>query len=608
MNIEAIPLPMAQRETWVSKKRSVNGLSPHHSGNGRGHEDFEKEKLFMNPNEEACQMRNRKAKPQSFQVIRSYPSITTGGATMNSNIRKRLISSALVVAVILALVVTAAAWAQDILPGPVTSLPVYIGAPALANPLPPVQVPQNPFLTLNPWNNVHNDSWMSDVYNIAGPLGRQPVILTSRLEAARRLAESRSFICGALTFDSRGRIVTTCGSPNRAGEPKPESSLVLIDPLTLEVLAYEHLDLTSNQEAAYGSSYMYLDNRDRAVVTVTDHVLVFEQHGPPGNLRFKKVEDYDLSDWVAPNDNIQVVMPDFQGRLWFAVRHSGLIGVLDPATGAVLGSLLLREEKEEPEQIANSFPFIQVDADTSDAFVVTTKAMYRLTASFDGAPYMVWRSEYKNFGGQKPGQLSPGSGTSPTVIDGGKYVAITDNDDQMHVVVYRTAGPDEERVVCEVPVFEPGAGACEDSLIGLGRSLIVANQYGYQFDEETFRSTPTEPGIARVDVDAKGKHCKLVWANDQVAAPQVGPKMSTETGLAYFFTRKYDQTVQGYEPFGLEVYYWTAVDFRTGEIVWEQQIGTGSQFDTYVPGPAIGPTGALYVGVNGGFISMRDKY
>jgi outer membrane protein assembly factor BamB len=554
----------------------------------------------MNPNEEECQMSNRKAKLQSFQEIRFYPSITTeGGATMNSNVRKRFRSLALVVAVILALVAPVAAWAQEILPGPSTSRPVYIGAPAEADPLPPVQVPQNPFLALNPWNNGHNDAWMSDVYNIAGPLGLNPTILTSTLEKVRRLSTSLSFICGCLTFDSRGRIVANCGSPNRTGESNPESSLVLIDPFTLEVLAYELLDITSNQEAAYGSAYMYLDNRDRAVVTVTgDHVMVFEQKGPPGHLRFKKVEDYDLSNWVAPNDNIQTVMPDFQGRLWFVVRHSGLVGVLDPDTGTVLGSLLLRKE-EEPEQIANSFPFIQVDAGTSDAFVVTTTAMYRVRAGLDGVPQIKWRSDYKNFGGQKPGQLSPGSGTSPTLLDGGKYVAITDNADRMHIVVYRTAvdlGPNEERVVCEVPVFHPGAGATEDSLIGLGRSLIVANQYVYT-DETTLNTAPTAPGITRVDIDANGKGCKVVWTNDEAAAPQVSPKMSTKTGLVYFFTKKYDET-------GLDVYYWTAVDFRTGEIVWEQQIGTGSQFDSYVPAPMIGPTGALYVGVNGGFISM----
>lgn len=103
---------------------------------------------------------------------------------MNSNVRKRFMSLALDVAVILALVVPVAAWAQQIPLGPSTSLPVYIGAPVEAHPLPPVQVPQNPFLALNPWNNGHNDAWMSDVYNIAGPLGRSPAILTSMLEGS----------------------------------------------------------------------------------------------------------------------------------------------------------------------------------------------------------------------------------------------------------------------------------------------------------------------------------------------------------------------------------------------------------------------------------------
>ena len=533
---------------------------------------------------------------------------------MRSRVQVHPMPWALSIIVIMISVLPGVAGAQDIPPGPSTSLPVYVGAPAEALSVPPVHVPQNPFLALNPWNSVHNDAWMSDVYDIAGPLGRQPAILASSLDAARRWDTSPAFVCGALTFDSRGRIVTTCGSRSLPGASNPESSLVLIDPLTLEVMAFEHLDLPPNPEAAYGSSYMYLDNRDRAVVTVMDHVLVFEQKGPPRHPRFSKVEDYDLSAYVGTNENIQTVMPDWQGRLWFVVRQSGLVGVLNTDTGAV-GSLKLCEDPTHPtacesEQIANSFPIIRIAADVSDAFVVTTRAMYRLRAGRDGVPQVQWRSEYKNIGVTKDGQLSPGSGTSPTLIDGGNYVAITDNDDQMHVVVYRTAvdlGRHEERVVCEVPVFERGAGACEDSLIGAGRSLIVANQYGYKLIGDTLRSTPTEPGIARVDIDEQGKHCRLAWTNDDVAAPQAGPKMSTESGLAYFVTRKYDQTVQGYEPYGLDVYYWTAVDFRTGEVVWEQQIGTGTAFDTYVPGPAIGPTGALYVGVNGGLILMWDR-
>jgi hypothetical protein len=283
-------------------------------------------------------------------------------------------------------------------------------------------------------------------------------------------------------------------------------------------------------------------------VTLIDHVLVFEQKGPPGHLRFHKVEDYDLSDRVIseefPYDNLQTVMPDFQGWLWFVVRHSGLVGVLDPDTGAV-GSLRLGEDDEENadsfEEIANSFPMIEVDADVSDAFVVTTKAMYRLRAGLDGVPHIKWRSEYKNFGGQKPGQLSPGSGTSPTLLDGGKYVAITDNDDQMHIVVYRTAvdlGPNEERVVCEVPVFEPGAGACEDSLIG-----PLADRYR--------TNTPIPTGEQRRESPASTSRSQTIsdlgeW---RLAAPQVRPNVFTDWARV-FLHEKYDET-------GLDVC-WTA--------------------------------------------------
>ncbi len=487
-------------------------------------------------------------------------------------------------------------------PGPPTVLPYYIGDAAKQHPLPPAQVPQDPFLGGNPFNNVHNDAWQSDVYDIVGPLGRWPAVHSSTLDAARRQPEPRTiFICGTINFDSRGRMVANCGSPFGGGE----SSLVLIDPYTLEVLAFQHLDMPDSQETAYGVAYMALDNHDRAIVNQKTHVKVFEQTGPMDKPQFDLLYDYDLTPWVIsqdfPNDNIQSLMPDWEGRLWFATRKAGVIGVFDPATRTVLGTLRLNEE------ISNSFAMAD-----DGAYVVSTGAMYRLTAGPDGVPRVVWRSVYQNSGIKKPGQLSAGSGTSPTILDGGKYVAINDNAEQMHVVVYRTAvdhkaaEPVDQVPVCEMPVFPRGAGATEDSLIGFGRSLIVANEYGYRVDKETRKSTPTVPGIARVDIDPNGRGCALIWANYEVAAPQVGPKMSTKTGLVYFFTRKYDKTVPGYEPDGLDVYYWTAVDFRTGAILWEQQIGTGTQFETFVPGPAIGPNGALYVGVYGGLVSIRD--
>ena len=54
---------------------------------------------------------------------------------MKSEARKRSLSMALVLAVILVLVVPVAAGVEEIPPGNATSLPDYIGAPAKAHPL-----------------------------------------------------------------------------------------------------------------------------------------------------------------------------------------------------------------------------------------------------------------------------------------------------------------------------------------------------------------------------------------------------------------------------------------------------------------------------------------
>ena len=43
--------------------------------------------------------------------------------------------------------------------------------------------------------------------------------------------------------------------------------------------------------------------------------------------------------------------------------------------------------------------------------------------------------------------------------------------------------------------------------------------------------------------------------------------MSTRTGLIYAVTRKYDTEAPGYEDPGLDVYYFSAINFRTGSVV-----------------------------------------
>lgn len=486
-----------------------------------------------------------------------------------------------------AAVVLAACGSSDNVDGPIplggqTDLPSFIGEASLLSSLPALNSPQNPAMASNPYNNVHNDSWMSDVYDIGGPIGRQPRVLSSTLMSARRSSQSPGFVCGTITFDQRGRLVATCVGPR-------EATLVLLDPDTLAVLSYLWLPVPTDAVKGYGTGYMYLDKQDRAVVNLSGHVWVVAQAGIPESPRLEVVKDYDLTTLVG-DDSVQAVVPDWQGRLWFVVRKSGMVGVIDPATDRI-------ESVTLGEEIGNS---LTVSADAT--YVVTTKALYRLEAGTDGVPKQIWREAYQNIGMTKPGQLTPGSGTTPTILDEGRYIAITDNADPMNVVVYRTAaglGAGIDRKVCEKAVFKAGASATEDSLVGYGRSLIVANQYGYRVDWSHLPGTKTESGVTRIDIAADGSGCIEAWTNDAVAVPQVGPKMSTKTGLVYFFTRQYDTK-------RLDVYYWTAVDFRTGKTVWERQVGTGGLFDSYVPGPAIGPGGTLYVGTYGGVVALRD--
>ena len=483
-----------------------------------------------------------------------------------------------------------------------TVLPAFYGAAVGPAPIAPPLVPQNPFLAPNPFSNVHSDTWMSDTVGFVGPLGRDPAVFSSTLEAARRNPNSPTFICSSIAFDSAGRLVMSCAGSQ-------EASLVLADPDTLGVLASVNLPLSASAANATSSAYTYLDQQDRIVVGAADNTIKVMQvvRGETG-FSFQKVAEYDVSPFIHPDangnpDSLIGVMPDWQGRIWFAIRAAATVGVIDPATYPAASSIQTFALNDGGE-IKNGFAVNQ-----TDAYVVSTKAMYRITAGSDGVPRQVWSAGYGNIGTVKPGQYSAGSGTTPTLLGHGEYVAIADNDAQTHVVVYRTAEPlaaGQNRMVCTTPVFGYGQGAVEDSLIGNGLSLIVENNYGYQVTNwQTLASTPSLPGMARVDVLPDGSGCTLVWTNETVTAPNVAPKLATGSGLIYTITRKYD-TSPPYAAPGLDVWYWSAVDFRTGAVVWERRAGTGPKFDSWYPGLAIGPNGTAYSGQYGGLIAIRD--
>ena len=224
--------------------------------------------------------------------------------------------------------------------------------------------------------------------------------------------------------------------------------------------------------------------------------------------------------------------------------------------------------------------------------MVTDAALYRLEAGATGLPEVVWRETYENSGVQKPGQASAGSGTTPTLMGEG-LVAITDNADPMNVLVYRRAGG---RPICRQPVFEKGASATDQSLIGTGRSLVVENNYGYSGPLATQGGKTTSPGLERIDLDAGGG-CHRVWRSAE-RAPSVVPKLSAANGLVYTYTKD--------QPGNADAWYLTALDFASGRTVYKRLAGEGIGHNNNYAPVTLGPDGTAYVGVLGGLIAMRD--
>jgi len=459
------------------------------------------------------------------------------------------------------------------IPGAVNILvPNFVGHQSTAAPIASAAVPQNPYLAPNGDNSMHNDAYGTNAYVGPGPIGHGTKT-TSMLLGVEE--------CATVAFDSGGRLVALCGEVSGP-------DMRLMDPTNVTTKAIYRLPNRNLASGANplsdlcGGAYFYLDNLDRAVVATTNGQIRVVADTGTG---FVLQHTYDLSTYLTDKDCLIALMPDWSGHIWFAT-HGGGVGTVDPSTGAV------RIVQLPGEIIANSF---SVD-ETGGVFVVSDHALYRFDADTSGAPVITWRQVYDRGSQQKPGQLSQGSGTTPTLFGNG-LVGITDNaDPQMHINVYQRSAASGGAPVCQQAVFAPGMSDTENSLVAVGDSLIAENNYGYQNPASTVGGKTTTPGIAKVDVSPSGV-CSLAWTS-QLVAPTSVPKASLASGLLYVYTKPKTTLI--------DAWYLSAIDIRTGATVYSKLAGTGPQYNNHYAAIYI-HSGVAYIATLTGMVRFADS-
>jgi len=462
-------------------------------------------------------------------------------------------------------------------------------------PVPHTIIHQHPYMASNGGNNMHNDASMSDIYEANGPLG-----INSNISS-----RSQGFGgYGTVAFDSAGRLIGVYSNARKF-------QLELMDNHTLEELASYDLPSRSMKFLIQGimpweyigaGMYFYLDHQDRAVVPTTENSVQVVQVPKSGSEDgFRLVRDYDLSAHIIPlpwphEDSVAWVLPDWSGAYYWFATTAGMVGTINVQSGEVYTYRL------DGEIIENS---IAIGPD--GVFIISDQALYRFSQGGDGNIDIIWRSLYDPGPGKKPGLITRGAGTSVTLLgEKNGFVAVTDNaEPHINLLFISRSNGD---LVCSLPLFEAGRSASDITAIGFENadytgnptgtySVIVENNWG----NNTFPIARPETGITRVDLishEDGSYHCEEVWTSHET---NIGVfKLSLGNGLLYTYYR-------GASPY-LTKWYFTAIDFWTGETVFRQLVGPGMGYNNWAGAIFLHPDGGVaYSTTIFGLVKLQDS-
>jgi hypothetical protein len=471
---------------------------------------------------------------------------------------------------------------------------------------------QHPHMAENGTSSIHNDAYMSDYYPDLqapwfGPEGANVTVKTED-EYIGGLG-----ICATHTFDPiRGNLLTVCVDPTvKIGNTVVKQGsiqLVVMNPETLNVIAYENLGESAHMSFG-GGGYFYMDDNGYAVIPRDGRIITRKVVYHRGFAAIISGPTYELEDssgpLLGPDETLASVLPDAQGNLWWmtegAEDQAPKVGYVEPATGEVSWTTLTSYDGE-PETIRNS---LATDA-SGGMFVVSTHAIYRFEASADGV-HTQWEGRYERGSRQKPGTVSKGSGTTPTLLDfaGRELVAIVDNaDPYMNLVIYDRDDAGLTDPVCTAPLFSQqpelsGKTATENTVIALPNGFVVENNYGYVGPNDVGGDATTTPGLSRVQLTPLRRGRIACWeaaVNAEIVVPSAVPKAADSDPIVYVYDKR------------AEMWHFTGLYADTLDEAFTVEVGPTNQLGTtlnnsYAP-VTFGPDGSVYVGQLRGMLRL----
>ncbi len=391
--------------------------------------------------------------------------------------------------------------------------------------------------------------------------------------------------CAATFITSDGSPISLCTNVIAGSPPQFATPVVtLFDKHTAQIRA----TLALTKGGLLGGVYGYLDDKDRVVVADgTGAILKVGQRRTPTGTRLQVSERIDLSGQLG-NDAVTGLAPDHLGRIWW-VTTGGRVGTVTPGAHPRVASVHL----PRGEELGNG-----LSVRPGGVSVLSTHALYEMWAGDDGVPHTVWRRGYDRGPARKPGQLTWGSGTTPTYFGPGGtgWVAIVDNAVVPKLHVYRSA---DGSPVCSLRAFPQPNQGTENSPMAWGNSLVIPSTYGFGYPPMAVRgparpeSAPFVGEMTRIDV-ADGA-CTRVWeSRDRMSTL---PRLSTADGLihalAYGPYRAGDPTsaIQQLGPVN-----YVAIDFHTGRRVATARVGDAPIDEPLQLTGMIAPDGSLWQG------------